>query len=228
MARPRKDAGAVPADRRILNEFSQMVLEKPLAEITVDALCRKAKCNKTTFYYHYATFSDVVERYLEEFDAASVLECALGALLGEGNRSLPSALLREEDRLPPRALLGEGGRLPLSDGSHSTSRGNLASLPRRYDELCLLVAKNPHGLIHDRIEEVTRHHAAAVLGAEGKAEGEDLTMRREMLVSFTAGGIMRLLAYRGEAGNAIAFEEMVNLFYPEIFPAIIKATGGEG
>ncbi len=196
MARPRRDAGAVPADRRILDEFSQMVLEKPLSEVTVDALCRKAGCNKTTFYYHYATFSDVVKRYLEELGADTVLECALDALLGEGEH------------------------LPSNAGSCSAVRRKPANLPRKYDELCLLMAKNQHGLIHEHMEDTVRKHAAAVLG-EGKKSS---TPRQEMLVSFTVGGIMRLMAYRGKAGNAIGLEELVDLFYPEIFPAIIKAA----
>lgn len=188
MARPRKDAGAVPMDRRILDEFAQLLLEKPLVELTVAALCSKAGCNKTTFYYHYATFADLVTRYLEELDADAVLECALAALLGSGERT--------------------------------AAREKLASLSSKYDELCTLVAKNPQGLIQEHIEAVVRRHAAALLDV-----GEQpTTPRQEMLVSFTAGGVMRLLAYRGNAGNAIGFEELVEIFYPEVFPAIVRAA----
>ncbi len=191
MARPRKDAGAVPMDRRILNEFSQLLLEKPLAELTVAALCSKACCNKTTFYYHYATFADLVARYLEELDADAVLECALSALLGSGERAAASV--------------------------------ELASLSGKYDELCTLVAKNPQGPIQEHVEAVVRRHAAAFLGVGEQPP----TPRQEMLASFTAGGVMRLLAYRGNAGSAIGFEELVEVFYPEVFPAIVRAAKAE-
>ncbi len=99
MARPRKDAGTAPMDRRMLDAFAQMAAHMPMSEITVAAVCRAAGCNKTTFYYHFATFDDLVGRYLDELDAENLLEHAFQVLMSQGAQGLSE---RELARLSGR------------------------------------------------------------------------------------------------------------------------------
>ncbi len=88
MARPKKNAGVAPMDKRILEIFAELTGKIPMSEITVTAVCRIAGCNKTTFYYHFATFADLVDRYLEGLDAEGLLEHACRVLLKQGTQGI--------------------------------------------------------------------------------------------------------------------------------------------
>ena len=196
----------VPMDKHILDEFARMVLEIPVPEITVAALCRRAGCNKTTFYYHYAAFDDLVDHYLEEIDAEGLLGQALGALLEQHAESEADTSPSADRSAGPSARDG----LP---------EGDLSALAHKYDLLCTLAALNPQGIMARRIREILREHAALTLGATDKP-----TMRKEMLVEVASGSFMSLLAYRGRTGNAVGFDEMTATFYPDVIPALIRAA----
>ena len=187
MARPRRDNGTAPAKARIMDAFSQMALQKPVQDITVSALCQAAGCNKTTFYYHFETFAQLVEKYFELLDAPDLLKRAFGNLLGSGAEAL-----EEPDR---------------------------SELLRRYDVLCTLAALNKAGIMADTIHRVLREHAGSALRLN-----EHPDAKQEMLVEFATGGFMALLAYRGRTGNAVSFNSLVDVFYTDIVPALVRAA----
>lgn len=68
MARPRKDSAAVNAKVRIREAFWKLYEQMPFERITVKDVCDRARCNKTTFYYHY----DNLRVVLDEIEAESL------------------------------------------------------------------------------------------------------------------------------------------------------------
>lgn len=61
MARPRKDSAEQPVKERIKNAFWKLYETRPLEQIGVKEICNAARCNKTTFYYHYTCTTQVLE-----------------------------------------------------------------------------------------------------------------------------------------------------------------------
>lgn len=61
MPRPKKDSGMLTGRERIKDAFWQMYLERPLDKIGIKEVAAIAGCNRTTFYYHYATLESVLE-----------------------------------------------------------------------------------------------------------------------------------------------------------------------
>ena len=95
MARPRKDANTPEARQRIVDAFWELLEDNRLHDITVHMIVAKAKCNRGTFYYHYADIDELVYKAIErEFYAEGGLpnqyfelitgdtEQAMHALLG--------------------------------------------------------------------------------------------------------------------------------------------------
>ncbi len=172
MARPRRDAGAPAMDRRILGEFDAMAREMPTSEITVAALCRRAGCNKTTFYYHFATFADLVERYLEKVGTEELAAQAVGELLGCEERgavrdSTPELAERYDllctlAALNPQGIMAEHIRAAL----------------RRHAALALGVGEQPSPRQEMLVEFATGGFAAllAFRGRAGNSIGFDETV----------------------------------------------------
>jgi len=52
--------------KRLRKAFAQMMLERPLQNISVAELCIKAEINRSTFYAHYADIFDLQQRLEEE------------------------------------------------------------------------------------------------------------------------------------------------------------------
>ena len=90
MARPRKSSGQ-DARARILEAFGSLAREVSVPDITVGAVCSKAGCNKTTFYYHFDTFDDMLDAYLESMDITGISENLIGRLVGGGDVALDDA-----------------------------------------------------------------------------------------------------------------------------------------
>ena len=87
MARPKKADGQ-NARTRILEAFGSLARGLPVPAITVGAVCSKAGCNKTTFYYHYDTFDDMLDAYLESMDVTGVSKGFIDRLVGGGGVAL--------------------------------------------------------------------------------------------------------------------------------------------
>ena len=85
-SKPRIDRRIVRSRNAILSAFERLLMEKPLADITVSAIAREANVDRKTFYVHFGTVDglldaiavDVVEKTLASMDG-DTNERALGA-----------------------------------------------------------------------------------------------------------------------------------------------------
>lgn len=92
-SKPRIDRRIVRSRNAILSAFERLLMEKPLADITVSAIAREANVDRKTFYVHFGTVDglldaiavdvvemivDSVEKTLASMDG-DTNECALGA-----------------------------------------------------------------------------------------------------------------------------------------------------
>lgn len=82
MARPRKNATG--ARDRIETTFWEMLAEKPLSEITVGTLSKRAGVNHNTFYYHFRSLEDLGCRAIDRLAADAPIEIALDTFLNHG------------------------------------------------------------------------------------------------------------------------------------------------
>jgi AcrR family transcriptional regulator len=88
MARPRKDDGGIPAQRRLEDAFWAMLAEMPYREMTMGALARRAGVNHNTFYYYFVNLDDMAARLLDEnlvpeLPARLLTQFPVGVNLGE-------------------------------------------------------------------------------------------------------------------------------------------------
>lgn len=92
--KPRLDRRIVRSRNAILSAFERLLMEKPLADITVSAIAREANVDRKTFYVHFGTVDglldaiavDVVEMIVDS------VEKTLSSMGGDTNeRALGSA-----------------------------------------------------------------------------------------------------------------------------------------
>ncbi len=63
----KKDSARVRMTKQMLRQaFTQLLLEKPIQNITVRELCEKAQVNRGTFYIHYKDIYDLMESIEEQ------------------------------------------------------------------------------------------------------------------------------------------------------------------
>lgn len=60
-AKPRLDRRIVRSRNAILSAFERLLLEKPLADITVSAIAREANVDRKTFYVHFGTVDGLLD-----------------------------------------------------------------------------------------------------------------------------------------------------------------------
>ena len=80
-SKPRLDRRIVRSRNAILSAFERLLMEKPLADITVSAIAREANVDRKTFYVHFGTVDgllDGLERadcVVSGHDAGSLCDC---------------------------------------------------------------------------------------------------------------------------------------------------------
>lgn len=60
-SKPRLDRRIVRSRNAILSAFERLLLEKPLADITVSAIAREANVDRKTFYVHFGTVDGLLD-----------------------------------------------------------------------------------------------------------------------------------------------------------------------
>lgn len=88
MPRPRKNSAEISGKQRIRDAFWALYLERPLGKVTVKEICALARCNKTTFYYHYQSIEEVL-RELEDACMPKDAPNMVVELLRQGERKFP-------------------------------------------------------------------------------------------------------------------------------------------
>ena len=92
-SKPRLDRRIVRSRNAILSAFERLLMEKPLADITVSAIAREANVDRKTFYVHFGTVDglldaiavDVVEMIVDS------VEKTLASMDGDTNERALSA-----------------------------------------------------------------------------------------------------------------------------------------
>lgn len=161
MARPKGDSEELSAKERLANAFWEALETKPLREITVAELCRRGKCNKTTFYYHFASIEELID-YVEQVFLATNFPSMLTSLVLGGEGAQITSLVRQLKPMIERArlLLGPGGDAAFSLRMQHTM----------FSRWCEMLGVSEADL--DAYDAMVLRHAmggtAAVLGADAR------------------------------------------------------------
>ena len=83
MARPRKSERDA-ADIRLANAFWDLLERHRLADITVGMVAEHAELNRGTFYYHFKSMDDLVDRVIEDevLGNGSIMQNVFGLIAG--------------------------------------------------------------------------------------------------------------------------------------------------
>ena len=65
-SKPRIDRRIVRSRNAILSAFERLLMEKPLADITVSAIAREANVDRKTFYVHFGTVDGLLDAIAED------------------------------------------------------------------------------------------------------------------------------------------------------------------
>ena len=109
MARPRKSERST-ADIRLANAFWALLEHHRLANITVGMVAEQAELNRGTFYYHFKSMDDLVDRVIEDeiLGNESVMQNVFGLIAGSSTvDSLETLINRKTDRFA--LLINQGG-----------------------------------------------------------------------------------------------------------------------
>lgn len=85
----RVDKRIVRSRAAIMQAFEKLLLEKPLADITVSAIAREAGIDRKTFYVHFGTVDGLLDAIAE--DAVNQIVDAVDEKIGSVIRDLTSA-----------------------------------------------------------------------------------------------------------------------------------------
>ena len=85
MARPSRNSGETPAEERIRQAFWDLLQEKPLEDISIGEVTKRAHCNRGTFYYYFTDKYDLLERVVHECLPMSIPQLMLSIALDHGD-----------------------------------------------------------------------------------------------------------------------------------------------
>lgn len=109
MARPRKsECGA--ADIRLANAFWLLLERHQLADITVGMVAEQAELNRGTFYYHFKSMDDLIDRAIEDevLGNGSILQNMLSLIAGSSTANGFEAFIKQDmERIA--LLIKQGG-----------------------------------------------------------------------------------------------------------------------
>lgn len=109
MARPRKSERGT-ADIRLANAFWALLEHHRLANITVGMVAEQAELNRGTFYYHFKSMDDLVDRAIEDevLGNGSILQNMLSLVAGSSTANGFEAFIKQDiERIA--LLIKQGG-----------------------------------------------------------------------------------------------------------------------
>ncbi|WP_439818869.1 TetR/AcrR family transcriptional regulator [Weissella paramesenteroides] len=114
MVRPKKSENENPVRSRIGQEFWKLLRNKPLAQITVSELVKKAECNRATFYYYFDNVDDLAWKMLKESIPVELTKIAQAYFTGEiENVTIDPETMHVIERLS--VLIGKDGSSELAN-----------------------------------------------------------------------------------------------------------------
>lgn len=170
MARPKDNSEELPAKERLANAFWEALNAKPLHEITVAELCRRAGCNKTTFYYHFNSIEELIA-HVEQVFLETDFPALLVSLTLDSKGTQLNELVGQLSPMVERAqlLLGPGG-----DAAFSPKMQDVM-----FERWCDMLGVSEADL--DDYDAMVLHHAmggtAAVLGSADGVQDYSLLVR---------------------------------------------------
>lgn len=114
MARPRKSERDA-ADIRLANAFWTLLEHHRLVDITVGMVAEQAELNRGTFYYHFKSMDDLVDRVIEDevLGNGSILQNMLSLIAGSSTANGFETFV-EQDMERIALLIKQGGMDPFS------------------------------------------------------------------------------------------------------------------
>lgn len=113
MAKPKKNENLNPVRSRIEKEFWRLMKKKSLKQITVSELVKNAKCNRTTFYYHFDSVDDLAWKIIAENLPTELPKIAQAYFTGEiENVTIDTKTMDVIERLS--ILIGRDGSTELA------------------------------------------------------------------------------------------------------------------
>ena len=109
MARPRKSERDA-ADIRLANAFWALLEHHRLANITVGMVAEQAELNRGTFYYHFKSMDDLIDRAIEDevLGNGSILQNMLSLIAGSSTANGFEAFIKQDmERIA--LLIKQGG-----------------------------------------------------------------------------------------------------------------------
>lgn len=109
MARPRKSERST-ADIRLVNAFWALLEHHRLANITVGMVAEQAELNRGTFYYHFKSMDDLIDRAIEDevLGNGSILQNMLSLIAGSSTANGFEAFIKQDmERIA--LLIKQGG-----------------------------------------------------------------------------------------------------------------------
>lgn len=109
MARPRKSERGT-ADIRLANAFWALLEHHRLANITVGMVAEQAELNRGTFYYHFKSMDDLIDRAIEDevLGNGSILQNMLSLVAGSSTANGFEAFIKHDmERIA--LLIKQGG-----------------------------------------------------------------------------------------------------------------------
>lgn len=109
MARPRKSERGT-ADIRLANAFWALLEHHRLANITVGMVAEQAELNRDTFYYHFKSMDDLIDRAIEDevLGNGSILQNMLSLVAGSSTANGFEAFIKHDmERIA--LLIKQGG-----------------------------------------------------------------------------------------------------------------------
>lgn len=109
MARPRKSERET-ADIRLANAFWALLKHHRLANITVGMVAEQAELNRGTFYYHFKSMDDLIDRAIEDevLGNGSILQNMLSLVAGSSTVNGFEAFIKQDtERIA--LLIKQGG-----------------------------------------------------------------------------------------------------------------------
>ena len=117
MARPRKDQDGPSAQERIESACWEL-MEDPACKINVSTICKRAKVNHNTFYYHYENIDDMADQLFAHNVSTEVTRAVLMVLVDRNQAIEYAATIHDIDmRLSHMCLMARSaltsGRLRM-------------------------------------------------------------------------------------------------------------------
>lgn len=109
MARPRKSERST-ADIRLANAFWALLEHHRLSDITVGMVAEQAELNRGTFYYHFKSMDDLIDRAIEDevLGNGSILQNMLSLVAGSSTANGFEAFIKQDiERIA--LLIKQGG-----------------------------------------------------------------------------------------------------------------------